>query len=396
MKSTIKNKLLLSYIIITILTLSLIIAALFGYIYIRKTNNTIAQATKISQIMSNNLSASLAFDDKKSAKDILASLKVDKTIEAALIYDKNRKIFTSYVKNDTKKSVLHKIQLLHNNLLYHDRNNIIVASHIKLDNEKIGKIIILYNTNEIISTLKEIFFILFSLSLFIFLVMLLVASRLQKKLTAPIYILVNAMHTILQENNYTKTINEKTNDEFQVVFDGFNAMLQKIQKNKVALESLANTDPLTGLFNRRHFYELVHPLLARRIKKESCLFMFDIDKFKNINDTYGHDIGDIILKDLSKIISENIREGDVFSRFGGEEFVLFLPDTSLEQAKIVAEKIREKIENHTSVQDIKITVSIGISKVFEDVDNAIKASDIALYRAKESGRNRVEVEEIFA
>ena len=171
-----------------------------------------------------------------------------------------------------------------------------------------------------------------------------------------------------------------------------NEIMSELQKVNAELESLANTDSLTKLYNRRYFFEHVHKFLDMSVRenKVSTILMLDIDKFKNVNDTFGHDIGDKILQDFAKVLSENIRKGDIFARFGGEEFIVFLPHANYENALVVAEKIRSSIETFKSIQNIKSTVSIGISEVLNDIDITIKEADTALYKAKENGRNRVE------
>ncbi len=393
MKNSIKNKLLLSYLIVVVITTFLLISILFEFIYFKKTETTIQSATKLSKIMGTNLAASLSFDDKSSANNILNSLRVDNSIEAALIYDKNGKLFSRYVDGKKEKQINELLSLLDDKSVYNDFNNIIVSSAIIYDHEELGRLVLIYNTNEINNTLWMILKILLAVSVVIFLIMLKISSLLQKRLTKPIYLLVNTMKEIIEHNNFTKTIDAKSDDEFQTLFDGFNTMLHEIQKDKAKLEAMAYTDPLTGVYNRRHFYGLVNNFsdISRREQKASTILILDIDKFKNINDTYGHDAGDRVIQELAKVVLENIRKGDIFCRFGGEEFVLFLPYTNYESAKIVAEKIRESIEASRGVKNIKFTVSIGIGKFIDDIDAAIKKADTALYTAKESGRNRVEV-----
>lgn len=393
MKNSIKRKLLLSYLLVVGITTILTISILFGFIYFKKTGNTIHSATKLSQIMGTNLSASLSFDDKSSAESILKSLNIDKTLEAAIIYDKNGKIFSYYSNGIKEKEIIKMVKLLNNKSIYNDINNIIVSSKISHDNDELGKLIFIYNTDEIKTTLKKILEILFAISIVIFILMLKISSILQKRLTKPIYLLVDTMEDILEHNNFTKTIKEKRDDEFQTLFDGFNTLLVEIQKNKSKLENMAYTDPLTGVNNRRHFYELVNQFsnMSKREQKISTILMLDIDKFKNVNDTYGHDVGDKVIQELAKVGLENIRKGDIFCRFGGEEFVIFLPHTDCNNAKIVAEKIRTSIELSRGVEDINFTVSIGVGEFIDDIDDAIKKADTALYTAKESGRNRVEI-----
>ncbi|MFK5892795.1 MAG: diguanylate cyclase [Pseudomonadota bacterium] len=392
MKKTIKNKLLTSYLAITMITIVLIITVLHGFIYFKKTNATIDSATKLSKIMGVNLAASLSFDDKNSAENILKSLQIDNSIDAAFVYDRNDQLFISRTNNINQNEAIKKLDLLRNNSVYHDMNTIIVSSQISLDNETIGKLILIYNTDDVKFTLIEMLQIVLLISILIVLIMFKIASILQKRLTAPIYTLVNTMENILENNNYTKRIDEKSDDEFQTVFDGFNTMLNKIQKNKSELESLANIDALTGLYNRRYFFELVNQFLdmTKRENKISTILMLDIDNFKNINDTYGHNAGDLALQGFAKVLVENNRKGDAFARFGGEEFIVFLPNLNDDNAFLVAEKIRSSVETFRGVKHINFTVSIGLCEFHHNLDHAIKNADIALYKAKGNGRNRVE------
>lgn len=163
---------------------------------------------------------------------------------------------------------------------------------------------------------------------------------------------------------------------------------------------MAITDGLTRLYNHRHFYELLEQEFqrTRRYQANVSLIMIDIDFFKHINDTYGHQVGDDILRELALVIRGQVREVDILARYGGEEFAALLPQTSLEQAKVVAERIREAVERNeftTSKGSIKITVSLGTAAFPEmDIENQVELvqrADAGLYRAKETGKNRVAV-----
>ena len=144
----------------------------------------------------------------------------------------------------------------------------------------------------------------------------------------------------------------------------------------------AQIDELTQILNRRGFDNEV-----KNLKIGSIIFM-DIDKFKDINDTYGHDFGDYVLKEFARIIKKNIRSSDVFARIGGEEFIIILPETSYIHAFKVAEKLKKAIESH-DFQGVKVTASFGVSEFESDLEQAIKRADEALYEAKNSGRNQV-------
>ncbi len=175
--------------------------------------------------------------------------------------------------------------------------------------------------------------------------------------------------------------------------------LTKLHETEEELKKLANVDPLTQLYNRRYLFEMTKEVisLAKRDQTKISMLMIDIDKFKNVNDTYGHAIGDEVIKDLSSLLLKHTRESDIVARIGGEEFVILLPNTSKESAFKFANKLREFVEKEEVRIDedksILFTVSIGVSEV--DIENekrieeSLARADKALYTAKESGRNKV-------
>jgi diguanylate cyclase (GGDEF)-like protein len=166
----------------------------------------------------------------------------------------------------------------------------------------------------------------------------------------------------------------------------------------------ATTDALTNLYNRGQFDKRIRQEIAtaKRNKTNLCSMMIDVDFFKQVNDTYGHGIGDAVLKNLSKIIIEQVRENDTACRYGGEEFIVILPFTSLEDAEIVAQRLRSAVEaTPFDISDFKIkdkpsldmTISIGLAqyKYSENVDAFLERVDKALYEAKHDGRNCVKL-----
>ena len=176
---------------------------------------------------------------------------------------------------------------------------------------------------------------------------------------------------------------------------------QELELAHKALMSMVNKDSMTGLYNRRYFNEVSNTLLllAKRESKNLSALMVDIDKFKLINDTNGHIVGDDVIKAVANILINLTRESDVVVRFGGEEFIILLPNTNIKGASLIAKKIRVAIEENKLVLEdgvvIKFTASIGISECDYDEDNNIDALvhrvDVAMYDAKRSGRNKVVV-----
>ncbi|MCP4119250.1 MAG: diguanylate cyclase [Desulfobacteraceae bacterium] len=174
-----------------------------------------------------------------------------------------------------------------------------------------------------------------------------------------------------------------------------NALLE-VQAKK--LKDTASRDPLTGLFNRRGFLERVESerIRAVRTQKMFAVFLGDIDFFKRINDQYGHDIGDLALVGVAEALRTSVRQVDCVGRWGGEEFIALLPETGIDHAVMVAERVRKQVEEmvvETGNGPIKVSITIGVACFAEDrtVDECIGLADAALYRGKEKGRNRVEI-----
>lgn len=174
--------------------------------------------------------------------------------------------------------------------------------------------------------------------------------------------------------------------------------LQKEQQERTLLERQASIDVLTGMRNRRSFYELGEVELKRALRHKVPLvaLMLDADYFKKVNDTYGHAVGDLVLKDLAKIMTETLREVDLLGRVGGEEFAVLLLHTPLPQALEVAERLRLKVAEHkvSLPEDASIgfTVSIGLAMLTDQekqLGDLLKKADLALYEAKSLGRNRI-------
>jgi diguanylate cyclase (GGDEF)-like protein len=171
--------------------------------------------------------------------------------------------------------------------------------------------------------------------------------------------------------------------------------MELIEKTKKLLDA-ATKDFLTGLYNRRFFFNRGEKKLSRLIaqKKSGYIAMLDIDHFKSVNDTYGHDVGDDVLREVAEILTRNIRECDLLARMGGEEFCIIFEDVTKEQAGNLLEGIRSAIEGRTiaSLQDRKhVTCSFGaVSIQFGEIlDQLVKQADDLLYKSKETGRNRI-------
>jgi diguanylate cyclase (GGDEF)-like protein len=252
--------------------------------------------------------------------------------------------------------------------------------------------------------------------LFILAVFIIAALRVVRPILRPIRALAIGAKKI-KEGMVGVKIKAASDDEIGLMIHTFNEMAQEISmgrvklqaKNKelnsrneelqvlnVRLEELSVTDGLTGLFNHRHFWSLLHNELSRaeRNKGDLAIILLDIDDFKKVNDQFGHPVGDVLLQSFADVVRESVRETDIVARYGGEEFAVMLPNTERIGAMRVAEKIRESIEAMDfKVPDtdvtISVTASIGVSIYQGNRRELFKSVDQALYVSKNKGKNCV-------
>lgn len=212
---------------------------------------------------------------------------------------------------------------------------------------------------------------------------------------------------VLVAKSTDEPITEK-DEEYLVQLSG--QIATTINRANVYAEILkhATLDALTGFYNRRQLEERIKQEVsnAKRQNAPLCGIMTDIDFFKSVNDTYGHAVGDLVLKTIAKVIRSQLREYDIAGRYGGEEFSILLPFTKIEEAKMVAERLRKSIEDKViniskvnpdaDVKEIKVTISLGIYEIKPDdkEDDLLKKADKALYEAKNTGRNKVVVQNV--
>ncbi len=196
---------------------------------------------------------------------------------------------------------------------------------------------------------------------------------------------------LFYEKKTITPLKDELNNTVGYVSSGKDTTMETMMHQEI--EYIASTDKLTGLHNRHKFEELFILELerARRFEHPLSLIILDIDHFKAVNDTFGHDVGDKVLKSFADIIQIHIRKLDILARWGGEEFLVLAPNTDLDHVQILAEKLRLAVEEFSFAKVQNITISAGISQLEKDdsFDDLLKRADKALYHAKENGRNQV-------
>lgn len=212
-------------------------------------------------------------------------------------------------------------------------------------------------------------------------------------------VIIDSLSTLLEwirwvkKGKYSFKRSKIKEKEVAMVMDAFHDMAHTIEENIQTLKHLSQTDELTNLSNRRTLHESMQRehYQFTRYETPCSVVLMDIDYFKHINDTYGHDAGDEVLKQMAEIMTNNIRLSDTLGRWGGEEFLIVCPNTNQHEVRILANTLRQKIQNHDFKVSKSITASFGTSSFSSglSVDEIVKKADEALYIAKENGRNQV-------
>ena len=211
--------------------------------------------------------------------------------------------------------------------------------------------------------------------------------------------LIQHMHLSQEQTNLSvgeayplKELANKNQLLEQMVRERTQELTEALQK----IEIIAVTDNLTGIYNRRKFDSVLACEIqrAKRFNKPLAIILGDIDRFKKINDKYGHLVGDEVLKIISRLFTNNLRQLDILARWGGEEFIVLLPETPGIEGIKVAEKLRKLVKKSRNIYNVSFSMSFGVAEFItdDDVDSLLKKADLALYRAKGKGRNRVEME----
>ena len=425
----------LTLLIVVISSVSLLIASLAFITSDRiNTQQTVSgNLATMADIIAANSSAPLLFSDPVAAQETLGFLESQRHIQAAAIYDIDDQVFSSYVKPGLE------IELPATNL--HEENTLFWGDHVELytdiiyEGERIGVVYLRSNMERVHARLMWYLGIVGIVLAASLLVTFLLSAQLQRFITDPLLRLSAIARQVSTEKNFSVRVIGEGRDELGNLIRDFNAMLDEIQmrdnelrehrlkleervarrtheleianaqleKSKEQAESVASRmeyhahhDALTGLPNRILLNDRIHSELAhaRRQQTNTALLFLDLDRFKIINDSLGHAVGDQLLRVIARRLNNCVRDEDTVARLGGDEFMVLLPRISgSADAGRIARKIIDSLVDPIPCNghELHITTSIGIS-IFpydgNDAETLIKHADISMYRAKELGRNK--------
>lgn len=400
---SIKSK-LKAVIILTSLAVLLVLFLVFVLTQRTFLRNSLSQEMNVlARNLANNSAASVIFGDHRTANETLESLKAYPQVAAGIIYDTEGRIFSSYHNQEALGSLptYPSPALLDAGHLF-SRRYLDSIHPIGYGTEALGLLYLRASLAPIEKTLMRYIGYGFMGLGGAFVLAWMLAVRLQRVISQPIDQLAAAMKAVSKERNYSQRVKMESRDELGSLIDDFNEMLvqievrdQELRSKQNRLDYLAHHDTLTSLPNRLLFQDRLHHAIskARRIQQGMALLFLDLDRFKNINDSLGHEVGDQVLQEVAKRLSAIVRESDTLARLGGDEFVITLEqNTESREITIVAQKILQTLSTafHIDAHELYITASIGISLYPDNgltSEALMKTADVAMYRAKEKGRN---------
>ncbi|WP_370279619.1 EAL domain-containing protein [Pontibacterium sp.] len=414
-RQSLRKKLMLLLMIVSCSVLSLVTLGFAISDWISSRDDIYDRMRAQASIIGQNSVAALTFSDPDAAKRTLNTLENTHDIVGAVLFDSNQHPFSSYQRDNTELP-LSPPEAYEGSL----KGTLYVKLPVQLDGEQIGCIVLLSELGNWQQQQLHRMTIVFGLFLFSLLVAVFLSNVAQQIVTRPILSLARTARRITDTRDYDLRAAKLSNDEIGSLADDFNQMLDQIQQTEKELrdaqsqleekvnertsellelteqlEHQAFHDTLTGLANRATFDTNLQAAInyAGRRKLKLAVMFLDLDRFKSINDTLGHAVGDKLLVEMADRLSHCLRQSDTLARLGGDEFALLLPDSSPNAAAEVATKVIEAVKQpiHVEGYNLQVTTSIGIS-IFPDngadASSILKNADTAMYSSKEAGRNQ--------
>jgi diguanylate cyclase (GGDEF)-like protein len=369
------------------------------------------QTRTAAAVTGKNLSAAIIFDDRDSGSDILGSLNAFADISNATVYDAGRTAFATYVRANHARVV--PSSLLGSDSHRFSLRTLSVSRRVDYQGKQVGTIQL---EADLAPTYQRMGWYVLAISILMLACLVfanVVITRLQRFVTEPLHALAQTSKSISEKGDFSMRANVDASADLGLLARAFNAMLERIEHREVELHGeiderkrvelklnrLAHFDSVTGLHNRHFFHErlAVAVAQAQRLNQRVSVLFLDLDNFKAVNDTLGHDIGDELLGVVAQRLTASVRGGDTVARIGGDEFAIILEHVADARAgEMVAQKCIDALAQMVRLNDneIYVSASVGISSCPDDgtdVHALLKFSDTAMYYAKNAGKNTYRV-----
>ena len=393
---SIKYKLIIVVLLTATIGLTLSGAVSLSYARIMQKESLAENMQILAQVIALRSAAALSFGDTHNALANLETLKASKPIDLACMYDAEGNEFVKAVMAAENQRC--PTQLQQDGEFFSD-GYLEIFQSIRLNNIVIGTVYLRTGLDVLDQHLYQQIILGFSVLIISLIISFALTARMQKKIYSPIIHLGAVATEVMNHNNYSIRAPVENNDEVGETVRAFNDMLHEIELDKKELVHLAYYDHLTGLPNRRLFSEDLEIALNETASdgdKKLALIFMDVDRFKQVNDTLGHDIGDLLLKEFSKRINAVIPEFSAAYRLGGDEFTVIVNNALSEKnVEDIANSILKILKTPLLVAGEVLTISASIGGVITDGNDTLqtimKNADIALYRAKDAGRSNYQL-----
>ncbi|MFZ2267259.1 MAG: diguanylate cyclase [Azonexus sp.] len=377
-----------------LISLTPVVCLTLGYEYYSVRRAMLQEAEVQADIIRDNVAAAAAFSDAESAQEILLALHASPNIIHADLLLPNGMRLASYGKPGIP--ALGTVDEPGEDQSYTTGQIIRVERTVRLKQNVVGWLETQTSMQPLIERLGLYLVVNFLSMLLGFAVAYPLSKKLKESITGPLSELMEVAHQVTQHQNYTppRQIND-SDDEVGSLSRAFDDMLSRIQERDVKLSHLAYYDNVTGLTNRHYFMERLDQAVGNALRYGSrcCLMFIDLDNFKTVNDTHGHQVGDDLLRAVANKLTDLLRDNDILCRIGGDEFAVIIEhNKDMSGPSTLAQKIIENLSTpmHLHGDEIRIGASIGLSACPENAINMadlLRAADTAMYWAKEGGKN---------
>lgn len=390
----IQGKLTLINTTVVLVALAPVILFTLGYEYVSVRRAMLSEAEVQANIIRDNVAAATAFADTAAASEILQALRSSPNVTQAAVLLPGNVVLARYVNAEHSPTLITKGS--GTDATSTDDSCVRVSRVIFLKQDAVGWLAIETSMQPLWKQLALYLLVNFLAGLLSFGIAYPLAKRLKESITGPLANLMALAQRVTSHNDYSPLKNKNTSkDEVGRLTDAFDSMLLTIRQRDLKLSRMAYYDNVTGLANRYYFLERLNRAVAdtRRYGSRCCVMFIDLDNFKGVNDTYGHDVGDELLREVAGKLTAAVRDNDFVCRIGGDEFAVIVEDIKdLTGPSILADKIIAALSKpmHVRGEQLQVGASIGIAASPDhaiEISDLLRAADTAMYWAKEHGRN---------